>query len=556
MTQNQLIQKLAELRSLPGETEVVEFKEAKNDYDFTKLGKYFSALCNEANLKGKEFAWMVLGVENNRRDIVGSHYRENNRPYLDSLKSEIGNKTTNRITYTEIYELSLPEGRVVMFQIPSAPRGIPVAWEGHYYGRDGEVLVPLNLSELESIRKQATRIDWSAGICDGADINDLDPVAIALARTNFKVKNPRLVAEADSWDDATFLNKAKVCIGGKVTRTAILLFGKTESEHFISPAVAGITWVLRDKDKVEKDYAHFSCPFILAVDGVYVKIRNLKYRYIKDGTLFPDEVDQYDPFSIKEALSNCIAHQDYTLCGRVNIVEREDGYLTFTNLGEFLPGSIETVIQSDSPPEYYRNQFLVKAMENLNMIDTVGSGIKRIFRSQRQRFFPMPDYDFSGNKVKAVITGKVLDLEYARVLARHPNLNLDEIMALDKVQKKKEPTEEEIFKLKEKKLIEGRKPNFIISEQVAIKTKQVGAYLKTRGFDKEYYKKLTLEFIEKNKDGVSKPEIRELLWSKLPELLTDSQKETKISNILRELRKNNKIYNSGNDSKPNWKPVV
>lgn len=138
MTEAQLIQKLTELRSLPAETEVVEFKEAKNTYDFAKLGKYFSALCNEANLKGRQEAWLVFGVENEQRNIVGSLFRNGNRPYLDSLKGEIANKTTNRITFIEIYELNLAEGRIVMLQIPAAPPGFPVSFEGHYYGRDGE----------------------------------------------------------------------------------------------------------------------------------------------------------------------------------------------------------------------------------------------------------------------------------------------------------------------------------------------------------------------------------------------------------------------------------
>lgn len=556
MTEAQLIQQLTNLRSLPGETEVVEFKEANNDYDFSKLGKYFSALCNEANLKNKADAWMVLGVENSQRNIVGSHYRENNRPHLDSLKGEIGNKTTNRITYIEIHELNLPEGRVVMFQIPAAPQGLPVAWEGHYYGRDGEQLVPLNLAELEQIRRQATRVDWSASICSGATINDLDTDAIIVARENFKIKNQRLSAEVAKWDDATFLNKAKVTINGQITHAAIILLGKPESEHFISPAVAGITWVLRDKDKVEKDYAHFSCPFILSVDEAFRKIRNLKYRYLKIGTLFPDEVDQYDPFSIKEALSNCIAHQDYSLCGRINIVEREDGYLTFTNLGEFLPGSIETVIQSDSPPEYYRNQFLAQAMVNLNMIDTVGSGIKRMFRSQREKYFPMPDYDFSSGKVKATITGKVLDVDYARVLAQNPDLSLDEIILLDKVQKRKDITEEEILHLKSKGLIEGRKPNFHISQQVAEKTNQKAEYIKNRGFKDQHYKEMILEFIDKY-GSASKTDIDKLILDILPQVLDKKKKENKVRNLVYDMSKRDmSIENNGTNRKPIWKRKV
>ena len=149
---------LTNLQNLPAETEVVEFKEAKNGFDFGKLGKYFSALSNEANLKGKPYAWLVFGIENKKHKIVGSQFRPV-RKDLDSLKSEIANKTTNRITFIELYELNLPEGRVVMLQIPSAPKGFPIAFEGHYYGRDNEELVPLNLEELERIRAQSITED-------------------------------------------------------------------------------------------------------------------------------------------------------------------------------------------------------------------------------------------------------------------------------------------------------------------------------------------------------------------------------------------------------------
>lgn len=554
MTEEQLIIKLNELCSLPAETEVLEFKEAKSGYDFGKLGKYFSALSNEANLKGKDDAWLIFGIENNNRTIVGSQFRAGNRPYLDSLKGEIANKTNNRFTFIEIYELNnLPLGRVVMLQIPAAPKGIPVSYEGHFYGRDGEELSPLNIEEIERIRKQVAQTDWSATICNAASIDDLDDTAMAVAKANYKIKNPRLATEIDSWDTITFLNKAKLAIKGSITNTAILLLGKPESDHYIAPAIARITWVLKNLNNEEKDYEHFGCPFLLSVDKVFAKIRNLKYRYIKDGTLFPEEVDRYDPYNIKEALSNCIAHQDYTMSGRINVVEIEDEQLIFSNVGDFLPGSIESVLESDQPPVLYRNNFLVQAMVNLNMIDTVGSGIKRMFRSQREKYFPMPDFDLSNKMVKLIITGKVINIDYAKVLVRNPNLTLDEIIILDKVQKNIVLLDEEANTLKSKKLIEGRKPNYIISENLAIKTKQVGVYLKNRGFDKEYYKKLTVEFIEKNKLGSTKIEIRDLLWEKLSDVLTNPQKERKISKILTELKKEGKIENLGNDAKPNWK---
>jgi len=135
MTPTELQQKLSELMALPGETEWVEFKEAKNNLDFDDLGRYFSALSNEANLKGQECGWLILGVKDKPREIIGLIYRPN-RPDLDSVKQEVAVHTTNRITFDEIYESTTAAGRVIMFQIPAALRGVPTAWKGHYYGRD------------------------------------------------------------------------------------------------------------------------------------------------------------------------------------------------------------------------------------------------------------------------------------------------------------------------------------------------------------------------------------------------------------------------------------
>lgn len=549
MTTRDLEIELDRLRHLPAETEVVEFKEAKNSFDFSKLGKYFSALCNEANLKGQTYAWLVFGIENKKHQIVGSQYRLQPKD-LDSLKAEIARKTTSNITFIEIHELLLPAGRVLMFQIPAAPRGLPINFEGHYYGRNGEELCPLNLEELERIRRQMPEVDWSAAIIADATLDDLDPQAIQLARTNYQLKFPVQATEVDNWDDLTFLNKAKLCIKGKITRTAIILLGKAESEHLISPAEAKIRWLLKDDRGNDKDYFIVCCPFILGVDAIYAKIRNLKYRYIKEGTLFPDEVDQYEPYTIREALNNCIAHQDYSLCGRINVIEMND-QLMFTNLGSFIPGSVEKVVQDDAPEEYYRNRFLATAMFNLRMVDTAGGGIKKMFLYQKSRFFPMPDYDFSDNKVKVTITGKILDIQFANVLARNPDLSLMDIMMLDKVQKKKRLNEFEERHLKAQKLIEGRKPNYFIALRVAQSTGQKATYTKNKAFDKAYYLDLIEKSIQQH-HSINRKDVDELLWNKLPDWMDDKQKKNKITNLLSELRRSGRIKNAGPDVSPVW----
>ena len=531
------------LRSEGREHEIVEFKEAKTGKHFDDIGKYFSALCNEANLKGGRSAWLVFGVNDSDKSIVGSQFRLN-RDDLDSLKPEIAKHTTGRLSFIEIYELFLPEGRVVLFEIPAAPKGIPIAWKGHYYGRDGEELNALNLEEVERIRSQVQSEDWSAAIVQEATLEDLSSEAIEMARVSFKRKNPHLVEEVDGWDNITFLNKAKICIKGKITRTAILLLGKPEAEHFINPATAKISWILKGSDDIEKDYKHFTCPLLLTTEAVYHKIRNLKYRYIADGTLFPEEVDQYDPYIIREALNNCIAHQDYTLSGKINVVEHEDGKLVFVNSGKFIPTSVEEVVIADAPEPTYRNPFLVEAMINLNMIDAIGSGIKRMFNIQRKKFFPMPDYDFTGNKVKLIIMGKVVDINYARKIASMPSLSLSDIIALDKVAKGKQIDENEIRELRSKSLIEGRKPNFHISSTVAKITGEKADYIKHRGIDDAYCQTIILEYLRKFGEG-NREDFEKILLDKLPDVLSNDQKRNKVRNILQKMRREGLIVPEG-----------
>jgi ATP-dependent DNA helicase RecG len=521
------------------ENEIVEFKEAKTQYDFKKIGKYFSALANEANLKAVSSAWLVFGVKDRDKTIVGTSYGTQSQ-HLISLKEKIADKTTNRITFIEIHELPLSEGRVVVFEIPAAPRGIPISWEGHYYGRDGEALVPLNLEELERIRSQGNEKDWSAEIIESATIDDLSEQAIFEARRLFKIKNPKLEKDIDEWDDVTFLNKSKVTIKGKITNTAILLLGKPESEHFLGSATSQVTWILKNKDNIEKDYAHFSCPLLLNVSEVYAKIRNLKYRYIRSDTLFPEEVDQYDPYIIREALNNCIAHQDYRLGRKIIVVENEEGSLIFSNSGRFIPESVEQVVIADAPEYRYRNKFLANAMVSLNMIDTIGSGIKKMFLIQKNKYFPLPEYDIANDKVKVTIIGKVIDLNYAQKLATAKDLTLKNIILLDKVAKRKALTNKEIKTLRAKKLIEGRKPNVYISASIAKVVGEEEHYINMKGFDDDYYSDLIINYLKEFKRA-KKANIRALLEGKLPDILDATQKDHKIKNILQKMKQEGRI---------------
>jgi ATP-dependent DNA helicase RecG len=330
----------------------------------------------------------------------------------------------------------------------------------------------------------------------------------------------------DTWDDITFLNKAKLTIEGRLTRTAILLLGKPESDHFISPFTAKISWILRDERNSDKDYEHFGAPFILTTDLALAKIRNLKYRYLPDDTLFPIEITQYEPYVIREALHNCIAHQDYELCSRISVIEKPEE-LIFSNAGSFLPGTVESVIEKDAPPGYYRNQFLANAMVTLNMIDTVGGGIKKMFAKQRERFFPLPTYILENpNEVTVKITGKVIDPNYTQLLIKHTDLDIQTVILLDKIQ--------------------------IVVSKIAAVTGDRGSYIKNRAFDADYYKKLISNFITEY-GSATRVEINKLLMDKLSDVLTVAQKRNKINNLLNQMANKEKIIkNQGTDRMPKW----
>ena len=165
------------------ENELVEFKTASNSYDFDKIGKYFSALSNEANLKNQQCGWLIFGV-NDSRQVVGTEYR-NNPDDLNNLKYEIAKHTTGNISFIEIFErfqeCDGESKRVLMFKIPVAITAVPTGWKGQYYAREGENLVSLSMEKIDRIRNQALK-DWSKALIPGSSIKHLDSSAIQIAK--------------------------------------------------------------------------------------------------------------------------------------------------------------------------------------------------------------------------------------------------------------------------------------------------------------------------------------------------------------------------------------
>jgi predicted HTH transcriptional regulator len=428
------------------ENEVVEFKEAKKQFDKDKLGQYFSALANEANLKGQKQSWLIFGVKNDK-SIVGTSITDKQ---INDYKAYIGRQTSPQCTFVDVYPIEKQGKKVLLFEIPATPQGQPMRWQGHCYGRDGETLVALSGIEYDKIKSQTSTYDWSKQIVENATIADLSKTAIDFSRIQFKEKNPKLKEEIDNWTDKIFLDKAKITIKGKI-----------------------------------------------------------------------------------------------------NVVESEDGWLVYSNLGEFIPNSVEEVVFNDHPEEKYRNKWLADAMVTLKMIDTTGSGIKKMYTIQRNKLFPLPDYDLTNHRVRLKIFGKMINLDYALKLAEVPDLSFAEIIALDKLAKQKSLTDAEAKELKERKLIEGRKPNYFISAKISQVVEEKAEYSKNKAFEKEKYFDWILKSIKEH-GSMSRKDIDKLLWNIMPVWMSEEQKKNRVMNLIQELGRNGKIINKGTRFSPKW----
>jgi ATP-dependent DNA helicase RecG len=537
---------LEELCSNDREKKWLEFKQNYNNYEDT--GEYISALSNGACIDNKQFGFLVWGVKDRTHEITGTSFKiSNSKKGNQDLELWLRTLLFPKV-YFEIFEFDYHGKAITLLKIPAAV-GEPTHFQKKPFVRINSQKTDLRNHPVLIRKIYNSQGDWSAKLCPGATLNDLDEAAIKMAKNNYAAKFDVYKDEILKWDNSTLLDKMKITINGEITNTAIILLGKPEAERFLLPVIAQITWKL---DTEEKAYEHFHPPFLLNTSGLLNRIRNIRYKIFPDTQLVAAEVLKYEPRVILEALHNCIAHQDYHLNSRIIVTEKTEK-LIFANAGSFFEGKAEDYSLGEKTPERYRNPWLTNAMVNLGMIDTMGYGIHTMFKEQRKRFFPLPDYSKTeADKVILEIYGQVLDINYSKLLLEKTDLALSTVIMLDRIQKKLPLEQPAYIFLKKEKLIEGRKPNFHIAGTIAAITDQKADYIKNRGFKDSHYKQLILDFLVKY-GKVGKQDIDELVMDILPAVLDEKQRSNKIHNLLYAMsRKDKTIINKGTNRKPVW----
>ena len=514
----------------------VEWK--RNNADPERIGEYISALANTAALEGRPCGYMVWGIDDVTRGIVGTTFdphmtkAHGNQALILWLTSQLHPSVP-----FEFHPFVSQGQRMLALKVPRAAH-TPVRFKDFEYLRvDSHVVKgnrhPERMRLLWQRLSHPLSAEWSGeGVTH--DWSLLDSLALADGRRRFVKKQPRLADEVLGWSDERFLSELRVVRGGLLTRAALLLFGKPASVSWLGGVSPRLTWRLQDSQGVGLDYAHFEPPFVLTADDLIGRIRRLTVRILPPRQLAPLELSNYDDWVIREALLNCIAHQDYLQGGRVVVTERPDT-LSFFNYAVFLPGSVDRVLAGAYVEGRYRNPCLADAMLKIDLIDTAGTGIKLMYRKQRERYFPMPDFkiETSPPSVQVQVYGREIDSAFTSMMFQATDLSLEEVIALDFVQKK-QPIHATVTKrLRAKGLIEGQGRKLWISGRVARLSGQEVAYTLERGLDAQHYKGLILGLLKLGPQRRLK--IDQLLLEKLPSSIASDKRKTYVKSLLREM---------------------
>ena len=424
---------LVELQKHP-ENEVVEFKKAEKGKDFDDVGKYFSALSNEANLRGCHYAWLVFGIDDKTHKAVGTRVQ-----FSKDFKQQIGQHTTNGLTFREIYEVEQNGKRVVLMQIPAAPAAMPIAWKGYWQGRRGESIVPLDIEKLEKIRSQSGLADWSAEVIQSATFADIDSHAVSILKKRYAKKQNN--DDFLTLSDEQVLRDLELITENGITNAAVLLVGTDRAIHRYMPHATVILEYRENEADIEfKQRAEYKECFYLTIDKLweYINIRNTGIPIHEGAYIY--NIPAFNESVIREAICNAVAHRSYKMSSET-VIKLYSNKITLINAGGFPLGvTKDNLLTVPSTP---RNRLLSDVLAKTGIVERSGQGVDKIYRNTLSEGKDTPDYSNSNAEfveltISAVIRDKAFALFIKSVqdeLSAEEKLSVFDIIALEHIRK-------------------------------------------------------------------------------------------------------------------------
>ena len=569
MNENQLqtiITKLKQQDELPH----IEVKTGLDD--IAKIGETISALSNSASWKDEEYAYFIWGIEDGTWEIVGTKFdlSKTKKPKKDKSESNQNgelwlNSGFNVIPHIEEKREFYIEGkRLYILKIKNCG-DTPICFAKSPYIRIGSHNQELlKYPEIHrQILNKNQNPDWSAQICEGATIEDLDIEAVEMAKNNFILKNPQWKRESQDWSVELFLKKAKMFKNNKLTNAEILLLGKRESVSLLKNCNGGaeISW----KEIILKPTAElFELPFVTAISKVIDKITisnielNREFFGSPELNIFKPN---YTKENLRECVANAIAHQDYSVQGRIIILESIHKQIVIQNSGASLYSKEEfnKIRQGVMTPDKYRNPFLVNCMREIGLVESQGSGhLKMLSYNTTEVYLPLPEIDWS-NQEKFILTiyGASLDQKFAEILQKRTDLEPQEILLLDQIQKNFRIDTKSFNRLKKQGLVEGTPTKGRLSLEIAqLLDSEDSKINEANYFQNSIDNQHLIELLSMKikKQNCTRQDL-EFIYEKMPKSLSEKEMHTKLSNLLSKNMSVKKkiITNIGSRTKSIWK---
>ncbi len=521
------------------EAEILEFKEAKSNFDSRDRSDYCAAIANAGGGR------LLLGVDNDRNILGTSVYAG----AIEKIPHEVYQIIGVRII---VEEVDHKNGRVVVFDIPARPVGQRVRSNGHYKYpiRIGESLVEMDDETTRNILNEV-QPDFSAGIIDGLDLSDLDMAAI----DNFKKQRAEKTGNLRIISTPTeqVLQDAELIRDGKITFACLVLLGKAEKIAKFLPQDEIIYEWRNTKGQIHHDFRKlWRAPYFIIYDEIWqtINVRNLRIPY-QEGFI-QQEVLAFDEKSCREAVNNAVAHRDYSIGGRSILIQSSPESFTVVSPGGFLSGITEDNVLTASPR--WRNRLVAEALERTNFVERSGQGIDNIFEASIRQGKGLPNFHGTTNDtVQINVPAKVQDAEFIKFLEKVANekqisFSFNEIYELEMLRAQKTLVS---LKHKEKflklgiieKIGKTSGTKYMLSHRYYSYEKKPGIYTRVKGISREHKKYLILEHIKREGQGC-----RSDFLDAFPEL-----KARDISNLLQELKKDGKIERIGFDTTGYWR---
>ena len=430
---------IEDLKQLRESEDHIEFKEAKRNYPFAGgkhvdpkerrrcvLG-YIVALANE---KGGR---LVLGMADKMpHTVVGSDFAQDK---VGELTDEIYERLGIRIEATELYE----DGkRVLVLSVPSRPIGRLLRFEGVPLMRTGESLREMSYAEIFRILSEQEP-DFSAKICEGLTIGDLDKEAIAEMKSQYarKQENPLF----RTYPDEQVLSDLDLLKDGKLNYAALILLGKPEAIRKYLPQ-NNIVVEFRMYHSMIQYTARkeFQLPLFIAIDKVWDYINQPASNpllHYNDGPYIFD-IPSFNKEAIREAILNACCHRSMLIQSDVVIKQYPDS-ITITNAGGFPSGvDINNILTVNSVP---RSKLMSEILQKTGLVERSGQGVDKMFYNCIMEGKALPDYSGTDPyQVSLTFKAPVLDKDFVVFIRNEQSkrtpaeqLNVFELLTLYKI---------------------------------------------------------------------------------------------------------------------------